>query len=956
MERPFSQRIRRSAVAQISNLPYRRFPICRPSLRPTRLDGRHVCRLQTCDTADWKSALQGLATLGLVACLPALAADAAPAPSEQFRKTIQPILVEYCYDCHGDGMNKGQVAFDGFKSHDELLAKRDLWLAVLKNTRAGIMPPEKKPRPSAEQQRFLENWIKSEVFAIDPANPDPGRVTIRRLNRVEYRNTIRDLMGHDFKVEDELPPDDTGYGFDTIGDVLSMSPLLLEKYMQAAETIVGAAVPRVGRVVAEKTIAGNAWRNQGDKQKGDRFSFYDEAKLSRKFQAEHSGSYRLVLEFEVLGQFDFDPGRCRVVFKVDDHEAWQQEFGWQAGKKFRYEVEQKWEAGERRLAMEIQPLTPVADKKNSLDLRLIAVRVQGPLEEKYWGRPKNFELFFTKDVPEGPDSRKRWYAKETLGRFASRAFRRPIDERSLDRLTTIAENYYREPGKRFEDGVAQAMIPVLASPRFLFRVEEVEDLKVSSPSPLPSPQGGGGNAGSASSNLNPTDSADRGLTGSLSPRERAGVRGNSASDPPQSTAQALGLPIDEYSLASRLSYFLWSAMPDAELFRLAEQHKLRKNLAAQMKRMLADPRSEAFVENFVGQWLQVRDVEGIDINVFAVLARDRGEERTFNRNRRRFQELREIPEEKLTPEQKKEIEEFRAQFRNRQRNRPQVELDRDLRRALRQETEMTFAHILHENRSALELLDSDYTFLNERLAKHYGLTNLNVSGAEMRRVSLPADSPRGGVLTEGAPLIVTSNPTRTSPVKRGLFILDNILGLPTPPPPPNIPNLEDSEKAVEGRQPTLRETLAIHREKPLCASCHNRMDPLGLALENFNALGMWRDKERGQPIDAAGRLITGETFTDIREVKRVLTTQHRLDFYRCLAEKLFTYALGRGVEYYDTQTMDDIVGLLDKDNGRLSTLVTAIIESVPFQKRRNQNAPGDAEPPKPVEQRADNKP
>jgi hypothetical protein len=396
-------------------------------------------------------------------------------------------------------------------------------------------------------------------------------------------------------------------------------------------------------------------------------------------------------------------------------------------------------------------------------------------------------------------------------------------------------------------------------------------------------------------------------------------------------------------------------MPDDELFRLAEQHELRKNLAAQMKRMLADPRSEALVENFVGQWLQVRDVEGIDINVFAVLARDRGEERTFNRNRKRFQELREIPEEKLTPEQKKEIEEFRAQFRNRQRNKPQVELDRDLRRALRQETEMTFAHILHENRSALELLDSDYTFLNERLAKHYGLTNLNISGAEMRRVSLPADSPRGGVLTDGAPLIVTSNPTRTSPVKRGLFILDNILGLPPPPPPPNIPNLEDSEKPVDGRQPTLREVLAIHREKPLCASCHNRMDPLGLALENFNALGMWREKERGQPIDAAGKLITGETFTDIREVKRVLTTKHRLDFYRCLTEKLFTYALGRGAEYYDTQTLDQIVDRLDKDNGRLSTLVTAIIESAPFQKRRNQSAPADAEPPKP-EQRADNKP
>jgi hypothetical protein len=837
----------------------------------------------------------------LLGGLTALAAEDRAAA--HFRKEIRPILVEYCFDCHGDGMDKGKVAFDAFKSDAELVGKHDLWLAVLKNTRAGLMPPEKKPKPSAADLKKLESWIKYEAFGIDPNDPDPGRVTIRRLNRVEYRNTIRDLMGHDFKVEDELPPDDSGYGFDNIGDALTISPMLLEKYMQAAETIVSAAVPRVGRVVMEKSIAGNAWRHpeakQKEKEKGDRFSFYDETKLSRKFQAEHAGTYRLVLEFEVLGQFDFDPGRCRVVLKVDDREAWQQEFGWQAGKKFRYETEQKWEAGEPRLALEIQPLTPESEKKNSLDLRLIAVRIQGPLEEKYWGRPKNFDLFFTGDVPEGAAER-RQYAREIMKRFAARAFRRPIDERSLDRLVTIAENHYREPGKRFEDGIAQAMIPVLASPRFLFRVEQVEPA--------------------------------------------AGV-----------SAGAKHSFVDEYSLASRLSYFLWSTMPDAELLRLAEQHELRKNLAAQVKRMLADSRSEALVENFTGQWLQVRDVEGIDINARAVLARDRGEERGFNRDRRRFQELRDIPDEKLTPEQKKELEEMRAQFRRRFQNRQQVELDRDLRRALRQETELAFAYVLRENHSALELLDCDYTFLNERLAKHYGLTNLNITGGEMRRVSLPADNPRGGVLTQGAPLIVTSNPTRTSPVKRGLFILDNILGLPPPPPPPDIPNLEDSEKEVQGRQPTLREVLAIHREKPLCASCHNRMDPLGLALENFNALGMWREKERGQPIDAAGKLITGETFQDIREVKRVLVQDHRRDFYYCLTEKLLTYALGRGTEYYDAHAIDEIIRRLEQKDGRLTELVMGIIESAPFQKRRNQSAPGEPEPPKPVEQRADNK-
>ena len=279
---------------------------------------------------------------------------------------------------------------------------------------------------------------------------------------------------------------------------------------------------------------------------------------------------------------------------------------------------------------------------------------------------------------------------------------------------------------------------------------------------------------------------------------------------------------------------------------------------------------------------------------------------------------------------------------------------------------MCFAYVVHENHDVLELIDADYTFLNERLAKHYnfGLTNAaenpfaitNVVGNEMRRVTLPKGSPRGGVLTDGAVLIVTSNPTRTSPVKRGLFILDNIVGTPPPPPPAAVPPLEDAEKEFKDRKPTLREALELHRENKLCASCHNRMDPLGLALENFNALGLWRDKERGQPIDAAGKLVTGETFSDVRDVKRTLVTNHRLDFYRCLTEKLLTYALGRGLEYYDVQTVDQIVERLAKEHGRFSALLMGIVESAPFQKRRNSSALTEQEPVKPVQQRAEIKP
>src|SRR6185436_10588539 len=319
-----------------------------------------------------------------------------------FRKDIQPILTEYCYDCHGDGMDKGSVVFDAFKSDEELLGKRDLWWAVLKNLRAGIMPPAKKPRPPETEKRRLENWIKYEAFGIDPQDPDPGRVTIRRLNRVEYRNTIRDLMGVEFKAADEFPPDDTGYGFDNIGDVLTISPLLLEKYMQAAETIVASAVPTVSRVVREVSIAGTQFHGPEGKGNADRLTFYQPATVSHTHKVDQAGDYRLSFELEVAGQFDFDPGRCTVVFKVDDRELANKEFGWQNNKRFRVEFDQNWQPGEHLLSCDLQPLTPAEQKVNSLDLRIISVKVQGPMEKKYWIRTRNHARFFSRE--EAPES------------------------------------------------------------------------------------------------------------------------------------------------------------------------------------------------------------------------------------------------------------------------------------------------------------------------------------------------------------------------------------------------------------------------------------------------------------------------------------------------------------------------------------------------------------------------
>ncbi len=791
-----------------------------------------------------------------------------------YPKAVEQMLTTYCFDCHGDGMEKGQVSFDQFGSREEMQAKPELWLAALKNLRAGIMPPEKKPRPSPAEEQVFANWIKASMFQIDPRDLDPGKVTIRRLNRVEYRNTIRDLTGFDFNVEEELPTDDTGYGFDTIGDVLTMSPLLLEKYIRAAEKITAEAVPRTLAVPAEETVAGEEFRAGAGGRNGRQLSFYEENRVSHHYRAKSTGTYRITLDLEVHGQFEFDPGKCQVVFKADDHELWGHEFGWQNGKKFSFEFEQKWESGDHRLSLELHPLTPADKKLNSLDLRLQQVRVSGPLEPEFRHKPKNFDRFFWKDPPTKTEER-RTYAREVLARFAAKAYRRPADPKTVDRLVSIAESAYTQSGKSFADGIAEALVPLLASPRFLFRVETME-------------------AGSS--------------------RERFPL-------------------LDEYSLASRLSYFLWSTLPDEELSGLAERHQLRQNLTTKVKRMLKDPRSHALVENFVGQWLQVRDLEGININEQVVLARDRGEDRDRERRIRRYRELDAIPVEKRTPEQAEELRKMVEERRRRAKSQSEVELSHELRRAMREETQMGFDYVMREDRSVLELIASDYTFLNERLARHYSITN--VTGSEMRKVTLPAGSPRGGVLTDGSVLIVTSNPTRTSPVKRGLFILDNILGMPPPPPPAVVPPLEASEKELAGHQSTLRETLEIHRGKPLCNSCHNRMDPLGLALENFNALGMWREAERGVPIDAAGKLITGETFNDIREVKAALVTKHRKDFYRCLTEKLITFATGRGPEFYDVETVDRIVERLEQDGGRFSTLLLGIIESAPFQRTRN---------------------
>lgn len=825
---------------------------------------------------------------------PALAASlCAAASAEDFSATfgekIQPILEEHCYSCHGEGEDKGKVSFDTFASTEELMQQTDLWVHALHNVRAGMMPPAKKARPTAKELATLTEWIKRGPLKLDPANPDPGRVTLRRLNRVEYRNTIRDLTGFDFRTDEEFPADDTGYGFDNIGDVLSTSPLLLEKYMQAAETIVAKGLPLENRVTRVWTFPAGLFRGQGERGRNDgeyQLSLYEPADLTAQLMIERPGTYRVILNATTRGSFSYDPGRAKATWSVDGKQLLDEELKWSSGKKMESSFEVKWASGTYPLHLTLAPLVDksqqppdLGDGPPSVNLQLGGITLVGPLEPEHTVHPPNYERFFTRDsVPSDPAERME-YAEEILRRFATRAFRRPVDDATVVKLVAIAKQSMEMPNSSFEKGIGRAISAVLASPRFLFRMEQTLPMEDPAAHPL----------------------------------------------------------LDEYTLASRLSYFLWSTMPDERLMDLAGRGELRKNLASEVERMLKDNRSEEFVKNFAGQWLQTRDVESVSIDARVILSRDSGTEKanqermqTFRRLNQEIDEAEKAGDTEKVATLREEMKEARAKFRG---NGRRVEFSGSLRTAMRREAEMYFRYLLREDRSLLELIETDSTYLNEELANHYGIPD--VRGAEMRLVKLPPDSPRGGIITMGTVLAVTSNPTRTSPVKRGLFILDNVLGTPPPPAPPNIPSLEASEKGANGEELSLREALAMHREKPLCSSCHNRMDPLGLALENFNAMGLWRDKERGLPLASPeGQLITGEKFADVRELKHLLVTARRADYYRCITEKLLTYAIGRGPAPGDITTVDTIVDQLEASGGKFSTLITGIIDSAPFQKRQ----------------------
>ena len=617
----------------------------------------------------------------------------------RLKEDVRPLLQKYCYDCHGNGKKKGGVKLDGPGDIESIMNGADDWLTVVEVVSLGLMPPEKKPQPTAQEKLTIQQWVdEAAEYYPEDAEPDPGWYTIHRLNRSEYRNTMRDLLGIDptkHDLSEHLPSDDTGYGFDNIADVLSMSPLQLENFLQSAEKAI------------ELSLA--------------------------------------------------DPGQSNVY-------------------------------------KEIFFIQPTADDEGN---RL-----------------------------PGVDGRKRitesQAARQVIERFASRAFRRPADTGEVGALLRLYRDA-REAGDDYESAVKLALTATLVSPNFLYR-------------PIGNPK--------------PHD--------------------------PEYVYE-----LDDYELASRLSYFLWSSMPDDRLLDLARARKLQdpEVLKRQIQRMLMDPRSDAMVENFAGQWLLLRKLDGLEM--------DPKKFPTFNR---------------------------------------------ELRESMRGEAEMFFADVLRRNRSVLSFLNSDRTYLNEALAEHYGIRG--ISGDDFRLVELPATSVRGGVLTMAATLTVTSHATRTSPVKRGDYVLAQLMGSAPPPPPPDVPPLEQATEAV-GEDKTLREQLAAHVADPNCAVCHKRLDPIGLAMENFDAIGAWRDQEQGKPIDASGELPGGVRFNGPIELKAAMM-QRQDDFVENLTKKMLTYAVGRGTEPFDRPTIKNIMQKVEQDRFRMQSLIEAIVLSDAFRKARGR--------------------
>lgn len=756
-------------------------------------------------------AIQRLATVALCGIFCGVAAEARafePVAAGAFDREIQPLLKKLCFECHTGDQAESGVAFEKYTEANARAKDRAIWQKVLRQLQGKVMPPEGETQPTDAERQQLMRWVAD--FALTPdcsTGERPGRVTLRRLNKVEYNLTIRDLLALSIQPANEFPSDDVGYGFDNIGDVLSLPPVLMERYFDAAEKVAKAAILTPDPSDAPvQSFKGNTVASTGE--------------VGFEFQGAAAGEY--IVRAKASGD-QAGPEPVKMALRIDGKELQVFEVPVSRNNPQEYETRVKLEKGKHRFAAAFlndyyMPNSPDPKLKGDRNLHVDRLQVVGPIGVLPDDLPESHRRVFTKPVdPQASRETQRQTVSEILRPLASRLFRRRATDDEVTRLVKLYEAA-RDQGDSVERAMQLTVQALLVSPSFLFRVEE---------------------------------------------------------DPPAGKIRDL----NDFELATRLSYFLWSSLPDDELYRAAASGELHteEQLVAAARRMLADPKSQALIENVSGQWLQLRNLENF------------------------------LPDKKRFPE-----------------------FDPALRKAIRLETELFFQYIVREDRSVLEFLDADYTFVNERLAKHYGLSD--VKGDEFRKVSVDRQQ-RGGLLGQASILSVTSNPTRTSPVKRGKWILENLFAAPPPPPPPNVPELEDNKnKQLVG---TLRQRMEQHRAKPSCAACHQLMDPLGFGLENYNAIGVWRTEDGKEPIDPSGELPDGKTFRGPAELKVVLMARQE-EFRRCLAEKLLTYALGRGLEYYDACAVQRISRECAAHDNRFSVLITEIVRSPAFRQRESK--------------------
>jgi cytochrome c553 len=774
----------------------------------------------------------------------------AEAVGASYEREIRPLLERYCYDCHGQDTRKGEVDFAQLASRTVALGQRALWKrAALQLTSRHMPPPARKNQPSDAERSRIIAWIAA-LRRSD--RPDPGRVTSRRLNRAEYDATIRDLLGIAWRPAEDFPADDAGEGFDNLGEVLSLSPLLMEKYLLAADSILDRVVidDRVdlhwsgselaviadGKLVERAAATTAASEGAAPKALAEPCLLTGPGEAFATLSIPSEATY--TLRFKAAAQAAGNEA-VRVAVKIDGQVVYECKVSAPARSPAAHAFTTVLSPGQKRLSLvflnpftepaftaDVQPAAGAANRPappakrtagappRTRGLLLESLEVVGPPAAP--ASEAHRRLFI---AAPGPGLPRREAARRIAQAFAARAYRHPPTEAQLDLLLRVFDLADGQDAL-FSDAVKLMLKAVLISPRFLFRIEE-----------------------------------DR-------PADADG-------------AYALG----DHDLASRLSYFLWSSMPDEQLFARAADGTLHQPevLVAQVRRMLLDAKARALVDNFAGQWLQLR-------NIF-VVAPDR------------------------------------AKF---------PELGKDLRQAMYDEAALLFEDILRGNRSLMELIDCDYTYVNAELAKHYGITG--VSGRQMRRVRLE-DHDRGGILTLGGLLTVTANPTRTSPVKRGKWVLQEILGAPPPPPPPMVESL-DRQDDVTGATLSLRQKMERHRADPACASCHEVMDQIGFGLEGFDAIGRARTRDDGgMLIDSSGQLPGNRRFGSPAELKRLLLGQAD-DFARTFTARLLTYALGRRLQDADDAAIEGIVRATAKDGHRLGDLVVAIATSYPFLNRR----------------------